>query len=335
MGISRVWLLGAAAVLLSTCGLMRVSGQSDSIPPPAGEQRAGEGAKELKSEIEVAGERAKEGGAGELAEVQVFDALSVFDGQLQERNFDIVQTVKASSSASTANWEAAQATGAPNTYEHGDKGTAWASMTEDDQAEWLELTFAEAVPVAGVIVHESFNPGAVVRVDSLGESKVGAVLWAGEPRIVAVDAPRLLFCRSRTPVTTNRIRLTIASDAVPGWNEIDAVGILDDQGRVHWAKEAHASSSYAEKGAQNNVGVDSFGRYGPVSGDDLQLRVRLTESLAGSINRGDGASSDASSVESSASTAERLESLERDVRTLLELVEQFRGELKVDPQQRQ
>ena len=32
---------------------------------------------------------------------------------------------------------------------------------------------------------------------------------------------------------------------MPGWNEIDAVGLLDKQGQIHWAKSAKASSTFA------------------------------------------------------------------------------------------
>ena len=44
-----------------------------------------------------------------------------------------------------------------------------------------------------------------------------------------------------------RIRIYLDSPKVPGWNEIDAVGLLDTTGTTHWADSATASSSYADR----------------------------------------------------------------------------------------
>ncbi len=46
-------------------------------------------------------------------------------------------------------------------------------------------------------------------------------------------------------IKTNRIKLYLASDKVPGWNEIDAVGLIDDRGQTQWARRCTASSTYA------------------------------------------------------------------------------------------
>ena len=49
---------------------------------------------------------------------------------------------------------------------------------------------------------------------------------------------------------TNRIKLYFDSRAVPGWNEIDAVGLRDAAGKTQWATAVEASSTYAEQGGQ-------------------------------------------------------------------------------------
>jgi hypothetical protein len=41
-----------------------------------------------------------------------------------------------------------------------------------------------------------------------------------------------------------RIRIELDSMNVPGWNEIDAVGLVDDAGRTHWAARVTASSTW-------------------------------------------------------------------------------------------
>ena len=42
-----------------------------------------------------------------------------------------------------------------------------------------------------------------------------------------------------------RIKLYIDSAKVPGWNEIDAVGLEDLMGQKHWATKVEASTTYA------------------------------------------------------------------------------------------
>ena len=39
---------------------------------------------------------------------------------------------------------------------------------------------------------------------------------------------------------------TLKSTKVPGWNEIDAVGLLDRNEKCQWAESAEASSSFAD-----------------------------------------------------------------------------------------
>jgi hypothetical protein len=54
---------------------------------------------------------------------------------------------------------------------------------------------------------------------------------------------------------TRRIRLDLDSAAVPGWNEIDAVGLLDVSGGVAWAVAARASTTYRGGKAGDNAAV--------------------------------------------------------------------------------
>src|SRR5262249_35044537 len=61
-------------------------------------------------------------------------------------------------------WGPEQATGAPDTLEAGDRQTAWASLTEDGQDEWLLLEYAKPVIPREIHVYETFNPGALYRV---------------------------------------------------------------------------------------------------------------------------------------------------------------------------
>ena len=143
-------------------------------------------------------------------------------------------------------WGPEQATGEPDTNMAGDIQTAWASQSQDDQDEWLMMEYAEAVIPTAVLVHETYNPGALVRVTAFKLDGTEVELWKGQDP-TGTDAEMGV---SEIPVKvdfkTNRIRIHIASKDVPGWNEIDAVGIRDKDKKIHWAVSADASTTYAQ-----------------------------------------------------------------------------------------
>jgi len=142
-------------------------------------------------------------------------------------------------------WGPEQALGPPDTPGAGDMQTAWASRTPDGQDEWLELEFEEEVLPSEVVVHETYNPGSLARVTAYTKSGMAAEIWEGKDPTPAT-APRGI---SRVKVDPGfkikRIRIHLKSKEVTGWNEIDAVGLKDKDGKTHWAIAAKASSTYA------------------------------------------------------------------------------------------
>jgi hypothetical protein len=141
-------------------------------------------------------------------------------------------------------WGPGQATGPPDSLVPGDHPSAWASATEDGSDEWLLLTYAEAVRPAAFLVYETVNPGALVRVVGVADDSKETELWAGEDPTPRADPIGISTVRTTTAGSFRTIRLELASKRVPGWNEIDAVGLLDAAGVLHWAIRATASSAY-------------------------------------------------------------------------------------------
>jgi hypothetical protein len=153
------------------------------------------------------------------------------------------------------NWGPEQATGPPDTTGPGDIVTAWASQTPDGQDEWLMLEYAEAVLPTAVLVHETYNPGALVRVTAFKLDGEEVEVWKGKDPTEPGAGAGVSDVAIDTPFKTNRVRIYIDSKAVAGWNEIDAVGLRDSSGQTHWATSAAASSTYAEQGALNGIGA--------------------------------------------------------------------------------
>src|SRR5581483_11192341 len=70
-------------------------------------------------------------------------------------------------------------------------------------------------------------------------------LWKGQDPTPTDAGMGVSEIPVKVTFTTNRVKLYIDSPSVPGWNEIDAVGLRDKNKQVHWAVAADASSTYA------------------------------------------------------------------------------------------
>ncbi len=144
------------------------------------------------------------------------------------------------------NWGPEQATGAPDTPAAGDQVTAWASATPDNQAEWLLLQYEKPVKAVAVHVYESYNPGALTKVAVFDGDGKEITVWEGSD---PVDRSKPVGV-SRIPIDVDfaveRVKLYLDSPIVGGWNEIDAVGLLDEKEETHWAVSAEASSSFGQ-----------------------------------------------------------------------------------------
>jgi len=170
---------------------------------------------------------------GDLTDDEVVEAVV----QDEDRR-RIVQT------SEKQDWGPEQLTGAPDTPEAGDRKTAWASLTEDDQEEWLVLYYHGPVDVRSVKVHETYNPGAVSKVCVFDSEGVEQIVWSGTDP----TSPDGEMGVSEIPIETgcriDRIKIYLDSVNTAGWNEIDAVGLVDASGETHWAIRAEASSCY-------------------------------------------------------------------------------------------
>ena len=143
-------------------------------------------------------------------------------------------------------WGPEQATGPPDTLRGGDAPTAWSSLTPDDRDEWLMLEYPELVEPIALQIHETLNPGAVHKVTVFDLEGGEHVVWTGRDP----TSPDARMGVSTIPFAAgfkaNRVRIHLASSKVPGWNEIDAVGLVDRAAQTHWAAAAVASSTYAQ-----------------------------------------------------------------------------------------
>jgi hypothetical protein len=123
-----------------------------------------------------------------------------------------------------ARFSAWQATGAPNVDQEGDNGNAWASKTPDAGIEWINLAFTKPVAATGLRIRESAGAGAVVKVDLIDPQGTVHPLWSGKDPTKGLNYLMLTF--PKTDFKVDHVKITLATNVVPGWNEIDAVQLL-------------------------------------------------------------------------------------------------------------
>jgi hypothetical protein len=136
-------------------------------------------------------------------------------------------SAEATSQYSPDRWSARHATGEPDVVAWADDGNAWTTLDSDGGVQSIELTYATAVLPREVNVIESYQGGAVVRIEARDPTTGDwTELWSGRdpspPDRIATFGPEL------EPVgfPTDAVRVTLDTDLVSGFNEIDAVELV-------------------------------------------------------------------------------------------------------------
>jgi hypothetical protein len=121
-----------------------------------------------------------------------------------------------------------RATGAPEAQAYGDVAEAWASKLADVGIEWLDLIFAKPVNATDVRIRQNYAPGAIIRVELFDDKGAAYPVFTG-PDATVHQPDAISWLNVKTPATaykTQRVKITLASNVVPGWNEIDAAQLV-------------------------------------------------------------------------------------------------------------
>ncbi|MBX2873830.1 MAG: T9SS type A sorting domain-containing protein, partial [Saprospiraceae bacterium] len=146
-------------------------------------------------------------------------------GQVEEHFANRV--VNSSSFFTNTAFNESQILGTPSVFpEGGAQPGQWISQTADNQREFIELSFPVASSINFIKVFETFNPGAIDTIYVLNpgtssyEIVYSATAAAANPsaQVLEIEFPLTAFM-------VDQIRIALASDAVPGFNGIDAVSI--------------------------------------------------------------------------------------------------------------
>lgn len=138
-------------------------------------------------------------------------------------------------------WGPEQMLGEPNATLDEDSETAWSARIQDSPlTEWVMVEFENPIDATAIEIHESFHAGAVGKVSIFRGGNETIVRNANQwkPRPAGVT-------RVDLNGTVGRIKIYLETSRVNGWNQIDAIGLVDREGRKHWATSAVASSTSA------------------------------------------------------------------------------------------
>ena len=137
-------------------------------------------------------------------------------------------SAEASSEFSNPEWSADQAIGHPDSPGCGDYQFAWASAASDS-IDTLTLEYSALVFPLEIVIHQSFKPDQVVKVEVFN-AETGGYYAVLQKNPLRVDRPcpfELIIPIDGINFQTNIIRITLDQSQLGlGWNEIDAVKLI-------------------------------------------------------------------------------------------------------------
>jgi hypothetical protein len=125
-------------------------------------------------------------------------------------------------------WTPAQMVGAPDVEKYGDDGRAWTSLEAEKGVEWVELTYGKAINASEIRIRQTYNPGAIIKIELIDEKGKSHIVWEGldktkyEPEKIQYFITKF----EKTDYKTKKIKITLANNSIPGWKEIDAVQLV-------------------------------------------------------------------------------------------------------------
>lgn len=119
--------------------------------------------------------------------------------------------------------------GAPDPAAAGQESkNAWSPAKDDAKKEFIEVKFAKSLPCEQVVVVENFNPGSVTKIELVDTKGGKHTVYTNETPGPLPDSWRVLSVKfTRASYRTVGVVVTMNTAAVPGLQQIDAIGIAD------------------------------------------------------------------------------------------------------------
>jgi len=168
-----------------------------------------------------------------------------------------------SSELSPSMYSATQALGNPNVPENeGDSPNAWGAK-KDNRSEYIIVGFDDPQRIQQVVIHESFNPGAITKIYTIDEGDNAVEIYNAEPQALPKTSRILNVVIPMTEYKVKGVEVHVEGEAVPGLNCIDAIGISDSnrpvQIQIPIVSNANTELEVTKLGENINSGFDEAG----------------------------------------------------------------------------
>lgn len=172
------------------------------------------------------------------------------------------ELLRFSSQYAEKSYSAQQVLGRPNMLpQYGSSQVAWAPRNADNnRIDYVWVSFAEPIHVQQIAIAENLNPGAIYRIYLYDERNRKHEVFEDKAPKAALGPGRMFrHFIDRTPYKVTSLRLEINSKAVPGMNQIDAIGIADHKQPIE--ATIHLKDYFKYEGRPINLGPNVNSRY--------------------------------------------------------------------------
>jgi outer membrane protein OmpA-like peptidoglycan-associated protein len=142
----------------------------------------------------------------------------------------------------------------------GESPSAWSPATKENaQGEWIKVGFAKPMKIAQVIVAENYNPGAVTHIYVYDVTDKEYLIYKNV-NVGPLSVPARMFSIfANTDFLVKAVKLELNTSKVPGFNQIDAIGISSSTKEIK--AEINIVSDIEIKSKVQNLGPNINSRY--------------------------------------------------------------------------
>ncbi|MBA4849274.1 OmpA family protein [Emticicia sp. BO119] len=110
----------------------------------------------------------------------------------------------------------------------GDSKAAWSPAGADTNGdEWIKVGFEKPMKIKQVSIGENHNPGAIIRVFAYDSTDTEHLIHDNVNDVPKMPGRMWNIVIPRTPYSVYAIKLVMSPSRVPGYNQIDAIGISE------------------------------------------------------------------------------------------------------------
>ncbi len=108
----------------------------------------------------------------------------------------------------------------------GDSPCAWSPAQQNGNAEeWIKVGFEKPIPLSQIMIGENFNPGSISRVLAYSTDGQEFTIAEFEPKALPEKSRQLNITVKERNIVCEAIKIVMQTGKVPGYNQIDAIGI--------------------------------------------------------------------------------------------------------------